>query len=103
MTCKIHLKDLLADVIIVQLAVAQRNVHIKSKVLAVLDQDFLVDVCGLLHADAHVDRFRKIQFHTLPDLSLDVNHSAFLLSFCRSPALCRSYFMFQFANHFIIP
>ena len=43
-TCQVHLQDFLADVIVVQFAVAQCHVHVESQELAVLDKDLLVYV-----------------------------------------------------------
>ena len=45
---EVHLQDLLAHVVVVQLAVAQGHVHVEGQVLTVLDKDLLVDICGFL-------------------------------------------------------
>ena len=46
----VHLQDLQADVVVIQLAVTQRDVHVQRHVLAVLEKQALVDVCAFLRA-----------------------------------------------------
>ena len=49
MLLKICLQDLRAHVKVIQLAVAQCNVHIESNVVSIFQQQLFVYVCGFLH------------------------------------------------------
>ena len=42
-------QDLLGDVVVVQLVVAEGNVHIQGQVFAIVQQNALVNVDGFLH------------------------------------------------------
>ena len=45
---EVHLEDLEGDVVVVQLAVAERDVDVEREVLAVLEEQALVHVCRFL-------------------------------------------------------
>lgn len=58
---QVHRENLEADVVVVQLAVAQRHVHVQRQELAVLQQQALVDVRRLLEVAAQVVDRRQAQ------------------------------------------
>ena len=52
MLLKVCLQDLRADVKVVQLAVAQCNIDVESKVVSILQKQLFVNVCGFLQPTA---------------------------------------------------
>mmetsp|Transcript_34611 Transcript_34611/g.87565 ORF Transcript_34611/g.87565 Transcript_34611/m.87565 type:complete len:572 (-) Transcript_34611:381-2096(-) len=83
---QVHLQDLERHVVVVQLAVAQRHVHVERQELAVLQQQPLVDVGGLLEVRALVvdGRQRQLVLDRLGQLLVVVHELGLVAALVRA-------------------